>query len=49
VENTTPLQALDGNFYFPGTADYDAAMMDLLLSGFAVAGNVFNFFPGTAP
>ncbi len=47
--NTPPLEGLDGNTYMPGTADYYAAMTELLLRGFPVAGNPKMFFPPLPP
>lgn len=44
--NTPPLQGLDGEIYQIGTADYDAAMTELLLRGFNVGGDPAHFFPG---
>ena len=44
--NTPPLQGLDGNYYFPGNADYHVAMSEMLLKGFRVGGN---FFPPLPP
>ncbi|GGA79204.1 hypothetical protein GCM10011507_33050 [Edaphobacter acidisoli] len=44
--NTPPLQGLDGEIYQIGSADYDAAMTELLLHGFNVGGNPAHFFPG---
>jgi chitinase len=43
--NTPPLQGLDGEIYQPGTVDYHAAMTELLLQGFAVGGDLKQFFP----
>jgi chitinase len=43
--NTPPLEGLDGNYYFPGNADYHVAMTELLLHGFPVAGNPKIMFP----
>lgn len=36
---------LDGNFYQQGTADFEVAMADMLLSGFPIANNPNNMFP----
>ena len=44
--NTPPLQGLDGEIYQIGSADYDAAMTELLLRGFNVGGDPAHFFPG---
>lgn len=43
--NTPPLEGLDGEIYQPGTADYHAAMTELLLHGFDVGGDPNLFFP----
>ena len=43
--NTPPLQGLDGEIYQTGSADYDAAMTELLLHGFDVGGDPKHFFP----
>jgi chitinase len=43
--NTPPLEGLDGEIYQMGTVDYDAAMTELLLHGFAVGRRPGNFFP----
>jgi chitinase len=43
--NTPPLEGLDGNYYFPGNADYHVAMSEMLVHGFAVAGNPRIMFP----
>jgi chitinase len=42
--NTPPLQGLDGEIYQLGSVNYDAAMTELLLHGFAVSGTG-DFFP----
>jgi chitinase len=42
--NTPPLQGLDGEIYQLGSVNYDAAMTELLLHGFAVGGHG-EFFP----
>jgi chitinase len=47
--NTPPLEALDGNYYMPETADYYVSMTDMLLQGFAVARNPKLFFPPLPP
>jgi chitinase len=44
--NTPPLEGLDGEIYQVGSVDYDAAMTELLLQGFDVAGNPQEHFPG---
>jgi chitinase len=43
--NTPPLQGLDGEIYQLGSVNYDAAMTELLLHGFAVGGRAGDFFP----
>ena len=44
--NTPPLQGLDGNYYFPGTADYHVALSEMLVHGFPIgAGASFPAFP----
>ncbi len=43
--NTPPLEGLDGEIYQSHTVDYHAAMTELLLRGFDVAGNPKQFFP----
>ncbi|HEX4168228.1 MAG TPA: chitinase [Bryobacteraceae bacterium] len=43
--NTPPLEGLDGNYYFPGTADYHVALSEMLVHGFPVGGNRKRFFP----
>lgn len=43
--NTPPLQGLDGEIYQSHTVDYYAAVTELLLHGFDVAGNPRMFFP----
>jgi chitinase len=43
--NTPPLEGLDGEIYQMGTANYDAAMTELLLRGFPVGGPGGDFFP----
>lgn len=47
--NTPPLEGLDGNYYMPDTADYYAAMTEMLLHGFHVGGNPKAFFPPLPP
>lgn len=44
--NTPPLEGLDGEIYQVHTVSYYAAMTELLLHGFPVAGNSKEFFPG---
>jgi len=43
--NTPPLQGLDGEIYQAATTDYHAMMTELVLHGFAVAGNPNIMFP----
>jgi len=43
--NTPPLQGLDGEIYQLGSVNYDAAMTELLLHGFAVGKGTGDFFP----
>ncbi len=43
--NTPPLEGLDGNYYFPGNADYDVALSEMLVHGFPVAGGAKAYFP----
>ncbi len=43
--NTPPLQGLDGEIYQLGSVNYDAAMTELLLHGFAVGKRTGDFFP----
>ncbi len=43
--NTPPLEGLDGEVYEMGSVNYDAAMTELLLHGFAVNGRADDFFP----
>lgn len=38
-------QALDGNIYNQGTADYEVAMAEMLLHGFPIANDSNNMFP----
>lgn len=47
--NTPPLEGLDENYYFPGTADYHVALAEMLVRGFPVAGNSDMFFPALPP
>ncbi len=47
--NTPPLEALDGNYYFPGNADYHVALSEMLVHGFPVAGNPKLMFPPLPP
>lgn len=43
--NTPPLEGLDGDYYFAGTADYNVALAEMMVRGFPVAGNKKAFFP----
>jgi chitinase len=43
--NTPPFEGLDGEVYQMGSVNYDAAMTELLLHGFAVGGRAGEFFP----
>jgi len=43
--NTPSLEGLDGEVYQAGSVDYHAAMTELLLKGFNMAGNPKQFFP----
>jgi chitinase len=43
--NSSPLAGLDGNTYMPGTADFHAAMAEMLLHGFPVYGSGDTFPP----
>jgi chitinase len=47
--NTPPLESLDGEIYQPGTVDYHAAVTELVLRGFNVAGDPKEFFPPLPP
>ena len=47
--NTPPLEGLDGNYYFPGNADYHVAMSEMLVRGFPVGGDPRAFFPPLPP
>ena len=47
--NTPPLEGLDGNYYFPGTADYHVALSEMLVAGFPVGGDPRAFFPPLPP
>ncbi|HEX4227214.1 MAG TPA: chitinase [Bryobacteraceae bacterium] len=47
--NTPPLEGLDGNYYFPGTADYHVALSEMLLAGFPVGGDPKAVFPALPP
>lgn len=39
-------EALDGNTYMQGTADFQVAMAEMMITGFNVGRNPNNFFPG---
>jgi chitinase len=43
--NTPPLAGLDGEIYQAGTVDYHAAVTELVVQGFRVAGNPKRIFP----
>lgn len=43
--NTPPLEGLDGNYYFPGHADYHVALAEMLVHGFPVGGDPKAIFP----
>ncbi len=47
--NTPPLEGLDGNYYFPGDADYHVAMSEMLVHGFPVGGDPNTYFPPLPP
>ena len=47
--NTPPLEGLDGNYYFPGAADYHVALSEMLVHGFPVSGRSKAFFPALSP
>jgi len=47
--NTPPLEGLDGNYYFPGQADYHMALSEMLVHGFPVAGDRKMMFPPLPP
>lgn len=47
--NTPPLEGLDGEIYQSGVVDYHAAMTELVLRGFRVAGPGQSEFPGLSP
>jgi chitinase len=42
--NTPPLEGLDENYYFPGTADYHVALAEMFLRGFPVGGDRTKMF-----
>lgn len=43
--NAGGASGLDGNYYPQGTADFQVALVDMLLQGFPIAGNPNNIFP----
>jgi chitinase len=43
--NTPPLEGLDGNYYFPGNADYHVALGEMMMRGFEVNGHLFPPLP----
>ncbi len=47
--NTPPLEGLDGNYYFPGHADYHVALSEMLVHGFPVGGDANVLFPPIPP
>ncbi len=47
--NTPPLEGLDGNYYFPGHADYHVALSEMLVHGFPVASDGKMMFPPLPP
>jgi chitinase len=47
--NTPPLEGLDGNYYFPGDADYHVALSEMMLDGFPVGGDPKEEFPPLPP
>jgi len=47
--NSGALTALDHNTYLPGTADFQVAMTEMLLTGFPVQSNPDNIFPPLRP
>ncbi|HEX3791789.1 MAG TPA: glycosyl hydrolase family 18 protein [Pseudonocardiaceae bacterium] len=47
--NSGPIMGLDNQYHTMGGADFHIAMTDMLLTGFAVAGNTANMFPALAP
>ena len=47
--NTPPLEALDGNYYFPGNAEYHVALSEMLVHGFPAAGDPKVMFPPLPP
>lgn len=47
--NTPPMEGLDGEIYQAHTVDYYAALTELSMRGFPVAGNKTRVFPGLSP
>ena len=47
--NTPPLEGLDGNYYFPGNADYHVALSEMMAHGFPVGGDAKEYFPPLSP
>lgn len=47
--NTPPLEGLDGNYYFPGDADYHVALSEMMVHGFPVGGDPKEEFPPLPP
>jgi chitinase len=47
--NTPPLEGLDGNYYFPGNADYHVALSEMLVHGFPVGDDPKTYFPPLPP
>jgi chitinase len=47
--NTPPLEGLDGNYYFPGNADYHVALSEMMVHGFPVGGDPKEYFPPLPP
>jgi chitinase len=47
--NTPPLEGLDGNYYFPGNADYHVVLSEMMVHGFPVGGDPKEYFPPLPP
>jgi chitinase len=47
--NSGSIMGLDNQYHSMGGADFHVAMLDMLLSGFPVAGNTANMFPAMSP
>jgi chitinase len=47
--NSGPVTALDNVFYTMPSPDFHVAMTEMVMTGFPVAGNPNNFFPGLRP